>query len=140
RDTDWKGAKGDQLPWGQFVNYSVERLRGLSLEDARSIVESWCEYGNEAMGKLQGMAPEEAAQRLVEESKSETYTEEGAFLGAMLRARFGKGMKEHVKSLLLRLNERTAINTTLMDAFAYIAALHAENILILSKEVLAETM
>ncbi len=58
----------------------------------------------------------------------------------MLRVRIGDELKTHVKALLLRLRERHLKNGTLMDAFAYITAMHAEHIFILTKEVLAEAL
>jgi predicted phosphodiesterase len=137
RDTDWKGAKGDQMPWGQYATLNIKRLSGLSPEDAALIVKTWSNYGTQGMGRLDKLSLEDATVRLLRESKSEKYTEEGAFLGAMLRSRIGEDIKAHVTALLLRLNKRPAPNGTLMNAFAYIAALHAENFLILTKEILA---
>lgn len=137
RDTDWRGAEGDQMPWGQYATLIIKRLSGLSPEDAALIIKTWNKYGARGMGRLEKLSPEEATVQLLRESKSEKYVEEGAFLGAMLRSRIGEDIKAHVTALLVRLNQRSAPNGTLMNAFAYIAALHAENYLILTKEVLA---
>ena len=137
RDSDWRGAKADQLPWAQYASFMTKRLRGLSHEDAELIVKTWSNYGSRGMGRLDKLSLEDATNRLLQESKSEKYADEGAFLGAMLRARIGEDIKAHVTALLLRLNERPAPSGTLMNAFAYIAALHAENYLILTKDVLA---
>lgn len=140
RDTDWKGASGEQFPWQQYTNFVTKHLRGLSSEDASLVIKAWSRYGKQGMGRLEKLNIQEAISQLVREAKSEAYAEEGAFLGAMLRARLGEDIKAHVTALLLRLNERPAPGGTLMQAFAYIAALHAENYLILSKDVLAEAL
>jgi hypothetical protein len=140
RDTDWIGAKAEQLPWREYTTFVEKRLRGLSLEDAALIVKAWKQYGNLGMGRLSNLQPEEAAKRLVEESKSENYVEEGAFLGAMLRTRLAEDIKSHVTDLLTRLDKRPSPGGTLMNAFACIASLHAENYLVLSKPILAEVI
>ncbi len=138
RDTDWINAEADRLPWRSYVPTFVEkRMRGLSLEDAEKIVGAWNHYGDRGLRELSAVAATERAKKLVAEAKSEKYAQEGAFLGAMLRVRIGEGLKEHIMSLLLRLKQRPAPGGTLLDAFTYIAALHAENLLFLSKIVLA---
>lgn len=142
RDTDWLGAKGDLFPWRQFSSFSEVRIRGLSLTDAELIVDAWGAYGSQGLGALASSTCdlEEGARKLAEAAKSETYDQEGAFLGAMLRVRIGDGLKDNIKALLVRLQQRSAPGGTLLDAFAYIAAFHAENKLILSKEVLAKVL
>ncbi len=140
RDTDWRGAKGDQLPWPQFTTLSEKRLRGLTLDDAKLIVHAWNDFGARGMGKLSSLTLDEAAARLTEEARLENYSDEGAFLGAMLRTRFGEEIKAHVTELLLRLDERPGPKGSLMNAFAYIAAAHAENVMVLTKQILAEAL
>jgi hypothetical protein len=49
-------------------------------------------------------------------------------------------LKDHIKDLLGRLEKRKAPGGTLMSAFAYIVALHAENKHILTKPVLAQAL
>lgn len=140
RDTDWIGANADQLPWKQYTSFIEKRLRGLSLEDAELIVSAWGHYGKQGLGKLDGVSIKDAAKKLVEQAKSEKYQDEGAFLGAMLRTRFGEDFKAHIKDLLSRLNNRDGLGGSLLNAFAYIAVMHADNNLFLSKEVLAEVL
>jgi predicted MPP superfamily phosphohydrolase len=139
RDTDWIGAKGDQKPWREYASFVEKRLRGLSIQDAEVIVRAWSQYGTQGLGELakNDVDQQEAARRLVEVARSEQAPQEGAFLGAMLRVRIGEGLHDHIKALLLRLRERPAPGGTLMDAFAYIAILHAENLSLLSKAILA---
>jgi hypothetical protein len=146
RDTDWLHANANQLPRKYpGILFTTKRLRGLSLDDAKLIVNAWEKLGQNGLRELAAAKfdPEQAAQTLFAEAKSEKDADEGAFLGAMLRVRFGNGLKEHVKSVLLRLHERKAPpkpNGNLMDAFAYIAALHTKNLLVLSKPILASAL
>ncbi len=142
RDTDWMGVKAHRLPWRQYATVIEKCLGGLTLDDARRIVAAWSIYGKEGLRKLDGLDRDEAAQRLVEAAKSEESSHEGAFLGAMLHVRWGEDLKEHVYNLLRKLEKLPILDTslTLMDALAYIAAPHAENILSLAKVVLAEAL
>ena len=140
RETDWIAAKGRQLPWNKYVKLTERRVRGLEHDDAVAIVKAWNVLGDKGLGKLAGLELEAAVAKLLAEAASEVHPMEGAFLGAMLRVRFGEDLKARVHDLLYRLNERAAPGGTLQKAFAYIVALHAENILILTKPVLARAL
>lgn len=140
RDTDWISVRGDQLPWRTYAQVVDIPLRGLSKEDAALIVEAWEKYGARGLGRLYGRSREEAIEALVEEATGEAYTEEGAFLGAMLRTRMGADLRAHVKRLLVSLGDSEAPGGTLCDAFAYIATPHAENVLTLSRGPLAKAL
>ncbi len=144
RDSDWLATEAHEWQWKDHVTTYVEkRLRGISLEDSELIIKGWSQYGTKGLGTLSGLDIKEAASRLYYASKSEEveYETEGAFLGAMLRVRIGNELKTHVKALLLRLKERNVSNdTTLMDAFAYIAAMHSEQLFILTKEIVSEVL
>lgn len=139
RDTDWYGVKAHELHWHKQAVYAQEPLRDLSLEDASRIVAAWSKYGQQGMGQLSDLSQDEATQRFFKAAKEQN-VQDGTFLGAMLQVRFGEALREHVRTLLLRLEEKSAPGGTLVDAFAYIAATHAENIQSLSKIVLAETL
>lgn len=144
RDTDWKGERADELNWREKVFFDSRVMRGLTIEDANLVVEAWRRYGEPGLGRLAGLDTFEAASRLVEYAKSEARgnVAEGSFLGAMLRARLGEALQDHVKSLLGRLDSRKLPDggLTLMDAFAYIVALHADNIQLLTKSVLSRIL
>lgn len=158
RDTDWRhlGQKGKSHGnWSreygyQFKSlYSEELLKGLSELDARAIVSAWSAFGNEGLGQLSELAISEAAERLFNEAKEEAikHQHEGSFLGALLRVRVGEDLKPHIATLLARLDHQFIESTgsgsrakTLRDAVAYIAAMHAENYLYLSKQVLAQVL
>lgn len=144
RDTDWCSSKIEPSKWENTFNkkYREKRLLGLIQEDANKIVLAWADYQNDGLGKLADLSIEDATQRLLNESKSEV-KQEGAFFGALLRVRYGDGLKEHIKKLLNRLKERPISKGhkyTLLDAFSYIAAMHSENQLFLSKLVLAKVL
>lgn len=142
RDSDWLAAEANEWQWKEYVTYVEKRLRGITQEDAEIIIKGWSQLGSKGLGSLSGLDFKEAVSRLYLASKSEEekYQDEGAFLGAMLRVRMGDELKLHVKALLLRLKERRVKNETLMDAFAYIAAMHAEHLFILTKDILAEVL
>ena len=140
RDTDWIAGKCDQPPWQDYAEVSEYRLRGLSHEDAEVVVSAWTRYERRGLGRLYGQSKEDAVSALLKEAQSEYYSEEGAFLGAMLRTRLGDGIKAHVKNILLSIAKYKSPGGTLCDAFAYIAVPHAENVLILSKGPLAKAL
>lgn len=114
--TNWIAAKGEELPWNKYVKIRQKKLLGISPEDATSIVTAWGKYGEKGLGKLTGIEIEKAAQNLLEAAKSEAYPKEGAFLGAMLRVRFGEDFDSYVLDLLRRLEGRKAPGGTLLNA------------------------
>jgi|WetSurSiteA1Bulk_404760.scaffolds.fasta_scaffold00050_13 predicted phosphodiesterase len=143
RDTDWYDPKLEKLKWNTAFSksYHEERLSGLIAEDAQKIVQAWANYQQDGLGKLADLPIDQAAQKLLNEAKSDT-KQEGTFFGALLRVRYGDDLKEHIRKLLNRLRERQVKDCkyNLLQAFAYIAAMHAENQLFLSKLVLASLL
>lgn len=142
RDTDWKAAKAHQLNWRPHVMFVEKWLRGISRRDAQELVAAWRAYGREGLKTLYGLDSQEAVQRLARAARSESIgSHEGTFFGAVLQVRWGEGLKEHIADLLRKLEQCPIVGgKTLRDAFAYIAAPHAGDILILSKVVLAEAL
>ncbi len=141
RNTDWRGKRGDEHPWSLHATFhKIPPLEGLSLADAEQIVNAWRKYNS--LGTLENLSPQAAIDEFVKQAKLEAASADGAFLGAMLRVRYGDRLKDHVLKLLNSLEERdkTIANGKLLDAFAYIVALHAENILILTREILANIL
>lgn len=143
RDTDWNDQKLEKLKWSlEFSkSYREKKLSGLIPEDAKQIVSAWANYHEDGLGKLAKLSIEEATQQLLTEAKSEA-KQDGAFFGALLRVRYGDDFKRHIKKLLDRLKERQIKDCkyTLLEAFAYIAAMHSENQLFLSTLVLANVL
>ena len=140
RDTDWLATESSRLPWDQHASFSEVLLRGLTKDDAHIIIRGWRRLGKPGMGKLFDKSDEDAAKELFDAARSEYGHIEGAFLGAMLRLRIGDNLKSHVEKLLQRLNTIEGPNGNLMKVFAYIAAPHAENILSLTKMMLARIL
>lgn len=143
RDSDWLATEANEWPWKDYATFDEKRLRGISEEDSKLIISAWSKFGPRGLGGLGSLDVPTAANRLYLAAKSEEERDknEGAFLGAMLRVRMGDKLKLHVKSLLLRLQERKINNSeTLLDAFAFITAMHSEQLHILTKEILAETL
>jgi len=143
RDTDWKAAGADRFNWKQNnIKFTQLSLRGLSLDDAEQVVLAWSKYGKDGLKQLNNLTAKEASMRLIEAAKSEeTNRSEGSFFGSVLQVRLGDGFKDHIRTLLEKLSVRSNINQkTLRDAFMYIAAMHAEGLQFLSKEVLADVL
>lgn len=142
RATDWSVPFPNDTGWRAVTEFRKEVMTGLSPADAAAIVQKWRAFGDDGLGAaLAGLDDSDAAKKLVNEAVREARdTRNGAFLGAMLRVRFGEGLKEYVRRLMLPLRGRPAPGGTLLDAYACIAGMHAENLLFLSKPVLAATL
>nr|VFK22032.1 MAG: hypothetical protein BECKLPF1236A_GA0070988_103292 [Candidatus Kentron sp. LPFa]VFK26311.1 MAG: hypothetical protein BECKLPF1236C_GA0070990_1003320 [Candidatus Kentron sp. LPFa] len=143
RHTEWRSTKVEQRRWEGLPGYREETLRGLDEADATAIVEAWEKYQDRGMGELAGKTRQEAVAALLAASRSEVSEDEGALLGALLRLRMGDRMKAYVRKLLDRLADREAAKNKgekLLDAFGYVAAMHTENQLFLSKPVLARVL
>lgn len=142
RDIDWIAVGIDDHQWKPYVELRPHLLKGLSSKDATLIVTKWSHFKKLGMRDLWPNSIEQASLKLLNAAKSELNSKEGAFLGAMLRVRYGTDIKNYVKRILERLREHHIAGTdkTLLDAFAYIAAPHAENILTLYKPVLAHVL
>lgn len=142
RDTDWISSKSSELNWHSYCGFIEKRLRGLSISDCEILIKAWGKCGDKGLGKLLGIEFQDAVKKLHSASISQEkeYVGEGAFLGAMLQVRMGDYLKYHIESLLNKLNQISALNNNLLDAFVYIAAMHSEGLSFLSKEVLAEIL
>lgn len=140
RDIDWNNTESHKLPWRNFSSYSTHKLRGINEDDAEKIVKAWENLGENGLGILKGLSTSEAKKRLVLASQNEERGDEseGALLGALLSTRYGQDLHNHVRDMLLRLQEIPLGNETLLDAFAYIVAMHSEKLRFLSKTVLAQ--
>jgi hypothetical protein len=139
RDTDWGKAEIQNSSLQSTLELKIEMLRGINFDDALKIVGKWHKCGEKGMGKLWGLSVHDAAEKLVAESRTESYRNEGAFLGAMLRTRYGEDIKLYVQRILENLFRYRIRNTkkSMLDAFAYIAVPHAENISALHRKILA---
>jgi hypothetical protein len=143
RDTDWIENHGNDVQWNQICEFAERRMKGLEEKDARGIVAAWTKFGSRGLGKLANTSFDDAVKQLVEAAHLEASSNDGAFLGAMLRVRVGLALKDHVAALMARLELREISGMpgkTLLDAFAYIAIPHALNILFLSKSVLSRAI
>ncbi len=140
RDTDWIAAGGNRLPWRLSCRYKEYTLSGLNSEDAEKIVTAWSVFGNRGLGTLSSLDIEDAADKLVELAQEHSYAQEGAFLGAMLQARFGEGLRDHVRLLLSRLQHIPCPGGCLLDAFAYVAVTHCYDDPPVTKQILANAL
>jgi hypothetical protein len=139
READWTLHGLRDGMWQSVADYGRSPLAGLDEEDARRIVESWAAWGDAAMGRLRGQTLERAAKALFDHARElAANREEGALLGALLIAREGEALRERVIRLMTPWEKAAgAGDKSLLDIYAMIAAMHAENQLYLSRTVLA---
>ena len=142
RHSDWRNSGVSITRWRLFEEYKENELRGLTKQDASLIIHAWGKYKEKGLGKLNGCSEDDAIIKLFNASKSEVSVNEGAFLGALLRMRFGEEFKAYVRKLLDRLYEMKSSEDepSLFYAFTCIAAMHSENMLFLSKKVLSSAL
>lgn len=140
RDTDWINSDADRLEWRSMGSFSRPRLKGINKEDAGRFIDAWKALGDEGLGKLKGLSDTEAKKRLIQSSRNEEISEpdEGALLGAMLATRYGDELHDHVRAMLRRLEQIPLYQETLLNAFAYIVAMHSEKLYFMSKPVMAQ--
>lgn len=140
RDTDWRADGLHALPWGLSSAYKETPLHTLLQADAEKVIDAWGMYGQEGLRDMAKLPRPVAIQQLMEKAR-DTSNKDGSFLGAMLQVRIGGGLREHVSLLLSHLEKRTATGgSTLLDAFAYIAATHIRTDLELPRVVLARIL
>jgi hypothetical protein len=139
RDADWSIRGLTDAMWHGTAAFSRATLAGLDAEDARRIADGWVAYGDEAMGRLRGRTAEQVAYALLGHAQEQAAKkEEGALLGALLIAREGEDLKARVTRLMEPWAKAAGIgDRSLLDIYAMIAAMHAENQLYLSHAVLA---
>jgi uncharacterized caspase-like protein len=127
RETAWQ-SYGEKLRWDQRrTKIAMPKLRK---EEAQRIVEAWKE-----LGELTDKSEEEAVRELMEKQKSE----KAALLAAMLQVRRNETLEGRVKRILQDIegiSEQSKIEYVL-DAYACIAAMHAEGFKFLKQRVLA---
>lgn len=138
RDADWSIRGLNGVSWGG-ADFQRVNLAGLDEDDARRIADGWIAYGDAAMGKLRGRTAEQAAHVLLGHAHEQAANpEEGALLGALLITREGENLKARVTRLMEPWRDAVGIgDKKLLDIYAMIAAMHAENQLYLSRAVLA---
>ncbi len=143
RDTDWIADNPHPMSlWQQHTLFQEIKLRSLSEADAQQLVDAWSPYKRLGLQNLYGLESSEAVEKLVNAAKSHESSNDGSFFGAMLEVRWGDKLLDHVEELLSNLEDRPIPGTdlTLLDALAYIAAPHAEDILVLPKMALAKVL
>jgi SIR2-like domain len=144
RDSDWGSVGGFTFAWSKYLPTKVYRLRGINRPDASAVVQSWERLGPEALGSLALLPDTEARiSALMTAAADERDPLEGAFLGALLKTRYGAGLVEHIHELLIRLSQRRIYSwssepdSSLLDAFFLVAAPHAARVKAMTASVLA---
>lgn len=140
RKSDWNTKNGSEIRWQNIIKYKEIQLGKLSLSESEDIIELWNEFGEEGLKELFHLAKGDAIQKLYKSSSDQLEKGDGAFLGAMLNIRLADGLKDHVRNLLARLEEKeiSGTNSTLLDAFAVIAHMHIKDLEFLSLPILAQ--
>ncbi|MBW4581640.1 MAG: caspase family protein [Tildeniella nuda ZEHNDER 1965/U140] len=127
RDTVWENY-GKPLDWGaQFTRKPMPKLKQ---EEAQQIVRAWKEAG-----ALENKSEEEATQELLKKQKSD----KAAFLAAMLQVRKNQTLEERVGRILEDM-KCSPNGDSLVDAYACIAAMHAEGLKLLKPAILAKAI
>ncbi|MGJ0535248.1 metallophosphoesterase family protein [Methylocystis sp.] len=139
READWTLRGLQDGMWHGVADYRRVQIAGLDEMDARRVADGWAAWGDEAMGKLRGQTPERAAKVLLDNARElAANREEGALLGALLITREGEALRERVIRLMTPWQVAEGVGgRLLLDIYAMIAAMHAENQLYLSRTVLA---
>ena len=141
----WREAEANtKPPWGKDVLVPVE-FPAIKPEEAAAIVQTWTKCGEQGLGTLKQLPPEQAAEFFYQQTQSTGNTQGHSFFGAMLAARYGDDLQKHIRDVLDRLQKRKKPSgKVLLEALAVICAVHCindargSNLLKLSKDILAE--
>lgn len=153
RDADWKGARGAQRPWAEWLAYFPDViLRGITPEDAKAVVTAWEQLEGDG-GLRELISVSDTAQRIaaLESAVGDAHHKlaeqqwrgprDGSFFGGLLAVRFGQqGLQAHVRAFLQRL-ESVRVEQgrgSLFDALLYVAACHGTGIPGIDERVLAD--
>jgi hypothetical protein len=141
REVDWKLAGGKEFGWALYADLDPVFINKFTKAEARDIVEKWSAYGKAGLGNLTGEDFDTAAQNLLNKARTEMQEPGNSLLGAMLQTRKGVSLQAHLEQILARLEKtKTLKNLSLKRALAYICALHAYNVKILTPQILAHTL
>lgn len=139
RSLDWRAEVREMGSITVASDYQEVIARGIDRPDAELIVAAWARLGKGGLGALEHMDGDVAADALLSASRNlEGEEDESALFGAMLKLRYGDKLKDRIRSVLYRLNDMRAPGRPILDAYAMIAAMHAEGLRFLSVPVLAE--
>jgi hypothetical protein len=147
RDSDWSSVGGFTFAWSKYLTTKIHRLRGINRPDASAVVQSWERLGADALGSLASLPNTDARiSALMEAVADERDIQDGAFLGGLLKTRYGAGLIEHIRELLTRLSQRriysgrSEVSDSLLDAFFLLALPHAANVRTMTASVLAMSL
>lgn len=141
RDTDWRATKSESIEWSRHADHRKTSMSGLTEDDALLISTAWSSF--EGSGKSSKTADQirESSRVLFDATQHEAEVTEGSLLGGILAVRLGTGLRPHVARLIDRLGGyQLPSGRTLLDAFVYIAAMHAEGLGFMSRPVLAKVL
>ncbi|MFH0022807.1 metallophosphoesterase family protein [Pseudomonas fluorescens] len=141
RDSDWRATKAESLEWIKHSDLRVNSLSGLTKNDAHLISKSWASFNSSVADSTTQEQITRDGDALYEATQHEAEVPEGSLLGGILTVRLGEGLRPHVSRLIDRLSEyQLPSGRTLLDAFAYISAMHSEGLNFMSRPVLAKAL
>lgn len=147
RDTDWSNVGGFTFAWNRYCPTKQHRLRGINRPDAAALIQSWERLGPEALGSLASLrTTEDRVSALMDAAAEQRLPEEGAFLGALLETRYGPGLIDHIRELLIRLSQHhiyawhSEVDASLLDALFLIALPHASHVRTMNLKILARAL
>ena len=136
---DWSAEVREMHKINLSSNYQQIDIRGINEVDARLIVSAWSQFGKAGMRELGNLDVQKGTDVLVRAARTEESDKnEGTLIGAMLKLRFGEKLEDRIRAILYKINEIPGGGTSMLDAYAAIAAMHAEGLRFLSIPVLAE--
>jgi tetratricopeptide (TPR) repeat protein/predicted MPP superfamily phosphohydrolase len=136
---DWSAEVREMHKINLSSDYQQIDVRGINEVDAKLIVSAWSQFGKAGMRELGNLDVQKGTDVLLRAARNqETDKNEGTLIGAMLKLRFGEKLEDRIRAILYKINEIPGTGTSMLDAYAAIAAMHAEGLRFLSIPVLAE--
>lgn len=145
-DSDWRSRGGHTFAWSRRIKMNEIAVAGVSRADALALVAGWEKLGPEALGALADIDGQSArVDELVRVAEDDIGPAGGTLLGALLVTRYGAGLRDHVRSLMVRLSEREVFGSwddrvTLLDALVTASFMHSNDVHELTYELFGRAL
>lgn len=143
---DWDYIEVNNADWERHGNFNHFVLEGITELDATNIVtawENWSDENEKVLGNLVLFpTKEQQIEQLINYGSENIEGEKSkAFLAALLGCR-GEPIEKRVQTLLYKIHRMAPPNSgkTLLDAYALIAPLSSENLVILEENILSSAL
>lgn len=129
RDSDWRMVKGGEFPWAQHCILRPFVFRGATEGDCEKLVTFFEGIGPRGLRKLseESSTQSRALKLRTAITDNAINQKEGSLLGGLLDIRFDEqGLRDHMKTVLVRLNQRSELHqkNQLAISLLYIALCH----------------